>query len=72
MKLKTNTFAHTATRVAPLSLGAVSLAAVAMAWMPQTMGAQTPPPANGVLDNFATGGGKVAATSGIQTVTQTG
>jgi hypothetical protein len=72
MKLKTNTFAHTATRVAPLSLGAVSLAAVAMAWMPQTMGAQTPPPANGVLDNFATGGGKVAATSGIQTVTKTG
>jgi hypothetical protein len=51
MKLKTNVFA-------------VSLAAVAMAWMPQTMRAQ----GNAlVLDNFQTGAGKIAATSGTQT-----
>jgi hypothetical protein len=67
MKLKTNAFALRAARVAHLSLGAVSLAAVAMAWMPQTMQAQ-----NLILDNFETGGGKVAATTGVQTVTQTG
>jgi len=53
--------------VARLSLGAVSLATVAMAWMPQTMRAQ-----NLVLDNFQTGAGKVQAVSGSQGVNQTG
>src|ERR1022692_4499994 len=67
MKLKTKVFALRATRVAHLSLGAGLLALVAMAWIPQTMQAQ-----NLILDNFATGGGKVAATTGVQTVTQTG
>jgi hypothetical protein len=40
-----------------------------MAWMPQTMR----PQGNAlVLDNFQTGAGKIAATSGTQTLTQTG
>jgi hypothetical protein len=67
MKLKTNVFALRATRVAHFATGASLLAAVAMALMPQTMQAQ-----NLIIDNFATGGGKVAATTGVQTVTQTG
>ncbi len=67
MKLKTNAFALRATRVAHFATGASLLAAVAMALMLQTMQAQ-----NLIIDNFATGGGKVAATTGVQTVTQTG
>jgi hypothetical protein len=67
MKFKTNAFTHRATRVAHLSLGAVSLAAVALALMPQTMRAQPL-----ILDNFQTGAGKVVATSGTQTVIQNG
>jgi hypothetical protein len=69
MKLKKNAFARRATRVAHLSLGAVSLAAVAMTSMPHSMRAEENPL---VLDNFQTGAGKVAATSGSQTVNQTG
>jgi hypothetical protein len=69
MKLKTNVFADRVARVARLSLGAVSLATVAMALMPQTMRAQENPL---VLDNFQTGAGKIAATSGTQSVTQPG
>jgi hypothetical protein len=61
MKFKTNAFAHAATR------GAGLLAAAAMAWMPQTTRAQ-----DLTLDDFSTGPGKLEATSGSHTVSQTG
>lgn len=67
MNFKTNAFAYRATRVAHLARWAGMLAMAALALMPQTMRAQ-----NLILDNFATGAGKVAALTGIKTVTQTG
>jgi hypothetical protein len=71
MKFKTNAFAQTATRVAPVSGWACLLAVVAAAWMPQTMRAQEG--SNPwVLDNFKTGGGKLQATSGTHSVIQNG
>jgi len=69
MKLKTKAFALGAARAAHLARGAGLLAAVAIAWMPQTMRAQKDPL---VIDNFQTGGGGAEATSGVKYLTQTG
>jgi hypothetical protein len=71
MHYETNAFAQTAKRLTRLARGASLLAALAMAWIPQTMRAQ-----DGsdpwVLDNFRTGGGKLQATSGTHSVIQNG
>jgi len=69
MKLKTNAFAHRATRAAHLATGASLLAVAAMTLIPQTMRAQVDPL---VIDNFATGPVKAEATSGVKYLSQTG
>jgi hypothetical protein len=67
MKLTTNAFQFPATRVANVALSAGLLALVGLALTPLTMRAQ-----DLSLDNFATGAGKISATTGTHTATQTG
>jgi hypothetical protein len=67
MKLNTNPFQFPATRVANVALNAGLLALVGLALTPRTLRAQ-----DLSLDNFATGAGKISATTGTHEATQTG